>query len=159
MLIRHCVEENNISDNLIVKDPTKIRHVVILAGKIKSLSGFIDALSHLNLDFPDHKVNKCVITKKFEIGSDLLFSSSGFLFATVSPADYNHFGHVDYTKRLSEMTKAVKKLQGIKYNENKTTLSVDKMKIKTKNSSGSIKKLKKKQKNIKNKTRIKGDTI
>ena len=34
MLIRHCVEEDNINDNLIIKDPTRIRHVVILAGKI-----------------------------------------------------------------------------------------------------------------------------
>ena len=78
-----------------------------------------------------------------------MFSSSGLLFATVSSADYNHFGHVDYTKRLSDMTKAVKNLQDLKYKENKTTSSVDKKKIKPKNSSGSIKKLKKEQKKYK----------
>ena len=158
MLIRHCVEKDNINNNLIVKDPTKIRHVVILAGKIKSLSGLIDPLSHLNLDFPDHKVTKCVITNKLEVGSDLLFSSSGFLFATVSPSDYDHFGFVDYTKRLSDMTDAVKNLQNLHQKENTTTSSNDEKKVTTKNSHSSIKKLKKRQKNIKNKTSIRDDT-
>ena len=75
MQIRHCVEENNIDDSLIVKDPKKIRHVIVQGKKIKQMSGFIDPISHLNLDYSLHRITKCIIAKKFEIGSELLFNS------------------------------------------------------------------------------------
>ena len=49
-MIRHCVEEANVDDESNVIDPTKIRHVTIVGGKIESMSGLIDTASHLNLD-------------------------------------------------------------------------------------------------------------
>jgi len=49
MLVRHCVEESNVDEHLVVTDPTKVRHVVILAGRVESMSGLIDPASHLNL--------------------------------------------------------------------------------------------------------------
>lgn len=67
MLIRHCVEESNVDDGQVL-DPTKVRHVTIKGGKVGSLSGFIDPASHLNLDYPDHKVTVCVIAEKFSVG-------------------------------------------------------------------------------------------
>ena len=109
LLIRHCVEESNVDQNLIIVDPTKIRHVVIVAGRIESLSGLIDRSSHLNLDYPDHKVTTCVVAEKFEKGSRVRIADSGLVFAKVDGSAYDRYGTVDYTERLSGMIEAVKK--------------------------------------------------
>ena len=114
MQIRHCVEENNIDDNLIVKDPKKIRHVIVQGKKIKQMSGFIDPISHLNLDYSLHRITKCIIAKKFEIGSELLFNSSGFIFAMVTKSHFDHYGSMDYTKNLTSMIDKVNELRNSK---------------------------------------------
>jgi hypothetical protein len=67
MLVRHCVEESNVDESLAVIDPRLVRHVVIVHGRLESLSGMIDPASHLNLDYADHKVTTCVIAEKFEV--------------------------------------------------------------------------------------------
>lgn len=108
MVIRHCVEESNVDENGQVLDPVKVRHVTIRGGKVESLSGIIDPASHLNLDYPDHKVTVCVIAKKFSVGANIRFSEQMLLFATVSRSSYTHYGSIDYTQRLSEMIDAVK---------------------------------------------------
>jgi hypothetical protein len=109
LLIRHCVEESNVDQNLIIVDPTKIRHVVIVGGRIESMSGLIDRPSHLNLDYPDHKVTTCVVAEKFEKGSRVRIADSGLVFAKVDGSAYDRYGNVDYTERLSGMIEAVKK--------------------------------------------------
>lgn len=114
MQIRHCVEENNIGDNLIVKDPKKIRHVIVQGKKIKQMSGFIDPISHLNLDYSLHRITTCIIAKKFEIGSELLFNSSGFIFAMVTKSHFDHYGSMDYTKNLTNMIDKVNELRNSK---------------------------------------------
>src|SRR2546426_10696594 len=111
MLVRHCVEQSNVDENLVVTDPTKVRHVVILAGRIESMSGLVDPASHLNLDYPDHKITTCVVTEKFEIGAKVRFVSNGLLFARVDNSAFRHYGYVDYTQRLYDMIEAVKKNQ------------------------------------------------
>lgn len=111
MQIRHCVEEDNVNEHMIIKDPTKIRHIVISGKKIKSMSGFIDPASHLNIDYPLHKVTKCVIAKKFELGSDILFGNNGFMFALVMSSHFDNYGYLDYTKNLSEMIEKVNNLK------------------------------------------------
>lgn len=107
-MIRHCVEESNVDDNMEVMDATKIRHVTIVGGRIESMSGFIDPASHLNLDYPDHRVNICTIAEKLEVGAKVRMDSDGLVFATVSREAYGHYGFVDYTKRLVDMINAVK---------------------------------------------------
>jgi len=109
LLIRHCVEESNIDQNLSIIDPTKIRHAVIRGGRIESLSGLVDPASHLNLDYPGHKVTMCAITEKFEIGAKVRIADNGIVFAKVESVAYDHYGNVDYTERLSNMIQAVKK--------------------------------------------------
>ncbi|MGN6707731.1 MAG: hypothetical protein ACTHKF_00085, partial [Candidatus Nitrosocosmicus sp.] len=81
MKIRHCVEKSNVGDSLIVKDPLKIRHAVIKSAKILSLSGLINPISHLNLDYPLHLVKNCIIAEKFELDSKIEISNGGFIFA------------------------------------------------------------------------------
>jgi hypothetical protein len=109
MLIRHCVEESNVDENLAVTDPSKVRHVVILAGRIESMSGLIDPASHLNLDYPDHKVTTCVIAEKFEINAKVKIGDRGLVLARVDRSILGHYGRVDYTQRLFDMIEAVKK--------------------------------------------------
>jgi hypothetical protein len=111
VLIRHCVEESNVNENMAVIDPTQIRHVVIVAGRVKSISGLIDPVSHLNLDFPDHKVTTCIIVENFQVGAAVKLVEQGLVFATVDRSAYSHYGPVDYTKRLSDMIEAVNKVR------------------------------------------------
>ena len=107
-MIRHCVEESNVDSDMNVIDPTKIRHVTIAGGKIALVSGLIDPASHLNLDFPDHRVTVCVIAERFEVGAKVMMDSDGLVFATVPRALYGHYGYLDYTQRLVDMIKAFK---------------------------------------------------
>src|SRR5215831_476472 len=109
IMIRHCVEEPNVNENLVVTDPTKVRHVVISAGKIESMSGLIDPASHLNLDYPDHSITTCVIAEKFEINAKVKFGENGLVFARPNRSSLGHYGKVDYTQRLFDMIDAVKK--------------------------------------------------
>ncbi|MDP8886829.1 MAG: hypothetical protein M3227_05585 [Thermoproteota archaeon] len=107
-MIRHCVEESNVDSDMTVIDPTKIRHVTIAGGRIALVSGLIDPASHLNLDFPDHRVTICVIAERFEVGAKVMMDSDGLVFATVPRALYGHYGYLDYTQRLVDMIKAFK---------------------------------------------------
>ena len=107
-MIRHCVVQSNVDDKGQVLDPRKVRHITIRGGKIQSISGYIDPASHLNLDYPDHKVTVCVITEKFSVGAAIRFSDQGLSFATVRRSSYTHYGFVDYTQRLSDMIASVK---------------------------------------------------
>jgi hypothetical protein len=110
-MIRHCVEESNVDDDMNVIDPNKIRHVTVAGGKIELMSGLIDPLSHLNLDFSDHRVTTCIIAEIFEIGASVKMDESGLVFATVPRSFYRHYGYLDYTQRLVDMIKAVKRNQ------------------------------------------------
>jgi hypothetical protein len=131
MQIRHCVEENNVDENLIIKNPKEIRHIIVQGGKIKQMSGFIDPKSHLNLDYTLHRVTKCVIATKFEIGSKLLFTGSGFIFAMVTKSHFEHYGYIDYTKNLTEMIDKVNDLRASKslYTSNLKKSDGDKPKV------------------------------
>jgi hypothetical protein len=114
LVIRHCVDQSNVDENFIVRDPTKIRHAVIVGGKIKSMSGPIDPASHLNLDYPDHKATACVIVEKLEVGAKAIFDITGLAFANVDPSSaFDHYGYVDYTQRLSDMIEAVKQARNL----------------------------------------------
>jgi hypothetical protein len=108
MIIRHCVEETNIDENYLVVDPTLVKHVTVSGGKIDSMSGFIDPASHLNVDYSLHKVTKCIIAEKFEIGARVKIEDSGLVFALVGPSSYSHYGKVDYTQRLTDMIDKVR---------------------------------------------------
>ncbi len=108
MIIRHCVEEINIDENYLVIDPSLIKHVIVSGGKIRSMSGFIDPASHLNFDYSLHKVTKCIIAEKFEIGAQVKIEDNGLVFALVGQSSYDHYGKVDYTQRLTDMIDKVK---------------------------------------------------
>ncbi len=72
------------------------------------MSGFIDPKTHLNLDYPYHKVDTCIITDKFKIGAKIRYGTTTFILAHINNTAYAHYGHVDYTQRLLDMIKAIK---------------------------------------------------
>jgi hypothetical protein len=111
-MIRHCVEESNVDDDMSVIDPAKIRHVTVAGGRIALISGLIDPASHLNLDFPDHRATICIIAETFEVGAKVKMDSEGLVFATVPRSLYRHYGYLDYTQRLVDMINAIKTNQG-----------------------------------------------
>lgn len=90
-----------------VIDATKIKHVTITAGFIDTISGFIDPKTHLNLDFPDHRVTLCVISEKLESGGRILQDPQGLVMAKVKQSSYSHLGKVDYMQRLEDMKSAI----------------------------------------------------
>jgi len=113
-MIRHCVEISNVDDDMNIIDPNKIRHVTVAGGKIALMSGLIDPVSHLNLDFPDHRATICIIAETFEVGAKVKMDSDGLVFATVPRTLYGHYGYLDYTQKLVDMIKAIKTNQGEK---------------------------------------------
>src|SRR5512137_1112195 len=109
MLVRHCVEACNVSDNSFVIDPLKIRHVSVKAGKIEDMSGFIDPATHLNLDFTSHKATLCIVSENLDRGAKVRYSDQGFEFAVVPQSAFKHLGSVDYTQRLIDMRDSIKR--------------------------------------------------
>jgi hypothetical protein len=107
-MIRHCVEESNVDEEMHVVDCSRIRHVTLKAGRIESMSGLVDPASHLNLDYTDHRATTCIIAEKFENGAKVRMDDDGLLFAFVPRSAFAHLGHVDYTQRLTDLIKAVK---------------------------------------------------
>jgi hypothetical protein len=124
-MIRHCVEENNIDDNMVVIDPKKARHVAVSNGKILSMSGLVDPTTHLNLDFPDHRIAECIVTEAFKVGAKIRTSEYGLEFATVSDDCFAHYGSVDYTQRLFDMIESVKKYRESKFDSTKKIIRVN----------------------------------
>jgi hypothetical protein len=121
MIIRHCVEKTNIDENYMVIDPTLIKHVTVSGGKIHSMSGLIDPASHLNIEYSLHKVTKCIIAEKFEIGSQVEIEDNGLVFAIVGQSSYGYYGKVDYTERLTDMIDRVKEREKSKVSPTATT--------------------------------------
>jgi hypothetical protein len=114
MFVRHCVEASNVDENSIVVDSLKIRHVAVKAGKIDEMSGYIDPLTHLNLDFSDHKVELCIVSEAFEKGAKLRYCDQGFAFAIVPKTAFKHFGFVDSTQRMLDMKESIRTMREAK---------------------------------------------
>lgn len=95
MLIRHLVTRDNVDGEGAVIDPLQIRHGIIVGRKVAQLAGLIDPLTHLNLDFADHKAAICVIAERFEPGAPVVIGEDAFAVAFVDPGLYRHLGRVD----------------------------------------------------------------
>ena len=82
-----------------MRDPQQVRHGVLVAGRLADLGGEIDRLTHLNLDFPTHRVTLCVIVERLERGAPARMGPTGFTWATVHPTAYARLGPVDLDAR------------------------------------------------------------
>ncbi len=105
MNIRHVVEASNVDDKGYVLDSSEVKHGAVRAGKIWSLSGFIDPRTHLNLDFVDHRVTGCIIASRFIKHAPVEIKQDGFVFAHVKEESCKHLGFVDIDARRIEWMK------------------------------------------------------
>jgi hypothetical protein len=93
MNIHHVTALDNVVNGKIV-DPKKTKHGVITARKVSDLSGWIDPVTHLNLDFSEHIMRYAIVAEKLEMGSSILFDGDNYLVARVDPSTLSHYGQV-----------------------------------------------------------------
>jgi hypothetical protein len=99
MRIRHLVAIDNVDSQGFVLDPLLVRHGIVLGGQIADLAGLIDSRTHLNLDFPDHWLDECLVAERLERGARLLREGDRFRAALVRASAYASLGPVDVDQR------------------------------------------------------------
>lgn len=105
MPIYHITAYNNVADGKVV-DAKRIKHGVVTARKIADLSGWIDPVTHLNLDFPDHIMRSVIVAEALEKESNIMFDGDRFQIALIEPLAHAHHGMVyfDEPKRALKGT-------------------------------------------------------
>jgi hypothetical protein len=109
MRIRHLVSADNVDAGGLVLDPLLARHGLVIGGRVAELAGPIEPLTHLNLDFPDHRLDECLVAERLEAGAALLWNGDRFRAARVHPAAYARLGPVDVGRRRAMWQRAVAK--------------------------------------------------
>jgi hypothetical protein len=90
-----------------VIDPKKVKHADVTAMKISNISGWIDPVTHLNLDFPKHLMKEVNVAENLNVGGDVLLDGERFMIAHVNPLSYQHLGFVDESERVEQLRNAV----------------------------------------------------
>ncbi len=90
-----------------VIDPQKIKHADVTALRVSNVAGWIDPLTHLNLDFPKHLIKEVNVAENLEIGGKVLLDGERFMTARVNPSSYRHLGIVDEAERVEQFRSAV----------------------------------------------------
>jgi len=91
-----------VRDNKVI-DPKKIKHGVVTALKISDLSGWIDPVTHLNLNFFSHLMKIVFVAEKLEKGARMIMDGDKFMQASISPNAYGNYGDVDVEARALQM--------------------------------------------------------
>lgn len=107
-MIRHITAADNVYEGRLL-DPSKTRHGIITAMKISDLSGWVDRSTHLNLDFPDHRLQIAVVAESLEIGSQVLDNGGRITHAIVDPSAFQHYGFIDIARRSDLLRKALER--------------------------------------------------
>ncbi len=102
MRIRHVVAQDNVDSSGIIRDPRRARHCVVVAGRIADLSGEVDPMTHLNLDFSSHQLGPCIVAERLERDARILRDDDGFRFAEPSPFASTRLGRVDLDQRRAD---------------------------------------------------------
>lgn len=105
MRIRHLVGADNLDHEGFIVDPLLVRHGIVVAGRIADLAAPIDPLTHLNLDFPEHRIDDCLVAERLERGAVLLREDQQFCMACPRPNAYTRRGHVDRDRQRAAWQK------------------------------------------------------
>jgi hypothetical protein len=105
-MIRHFTSLDNVRESLVL-DPTKCKHGTLNTRRISALSGWIDPLTHLNLDFPEHLTRAVNVVEKLEPGSGVVLSRGHFVWAQIPESALRHLGDVDVDERTELLNAAV----------------------------------------------------
>lgn len=92
-----------------VINPKKVKHADVTALKISNISGWIDPLTHLNLDFPKHLIKEVNVAENLDIGGKVVLDGERFMTALVNPLSYKHFGFVDEAERAEQLKSVIHK--------------------------------------------------
>ncbi|MEI8305521.1 MAG: hypothetical protein WCF99_00520 [Chloroflexales bacterium] len=84
-------------------DPLRVVHGIVVGGQIADMSGVIDPLTHLNLDFPGHRLGTCLVAERLERGAALRWEGDRFALAEARARDYTRRGAVDESARRAAM--------------------------------------------------------
>jgi hypothetical protein len=90
-----------------VIDPKKVKHADVTAMKISNISGWIDPVTHLNLDFPKHLMKEVNVAENLDIGGNVLLDEERFMTAHVNPSSYQHLGFVDESERAEQLRSVI----------------------------------------------------
>ena len=64
-----------------------------------ALAGPIDPLTHLNLDFAEHRLASCLVAESLDVGAALLTDAEGWRLAYTPRGAFAHLGPVDVGAR------------------------------------------------------------
>lgn len=110
MTVRHITQADNVDEEGFMIDPSLVYHGVIQGGHLHSLGGKVDPLTHLNIDFPDHRTEECAIAQKLEEGSEMVRDEEGFFLRTrPRPNAAQPLGKVDRGARRMEWLEVLRK--------------------------------------------------
>jgi hypothetical protein len=99
MRIRHLIAAADVDGHGLIRAPANARHGVIVAGRISALAGPIDPLTHLNLDFAEHRLDECLVVETLAVGASVLRDDTGFVAAAAPRSAYQRLGPVDLDRR------------------------------------------------------------
>lgn len=101
MRIRHIVAADNVNAEGWVREATAARHAVLVGGRVADVSGPVEATTHLNRDFPDHRLDACVVVESLAVGARVVIDdeAEGFAVAWVPPGAFRSLGRVNVGAR------------------------------------------------------------
>ena len=105
-MIRHFTLFDNVKNGEVI-DPKKVKHADVTALKISNISGWIDPITHLNLDFPRHLTKEVNVAENLDIGGKVVLDGGRFMTARVNPLSYTHVGFVDEGERAEQFKNAI----------------------------------------------------
>ena len=99
MRIRHLIAATDVDAEGRILAPERARHGIVVGRRIAALAGLIDPLTHLNLDFPDHRLEECLVAESLCEGAPVLIDAEGWRLAYTPPTAFAHLGPVDVGAR------------------------------------------------------------
>lgn len=99
MRIRHLIASEHVDEAGYVRAPEQARHGLVVAGRVAELAGLIEPETHLNLDFPEHRLDECLVVEEMRPGAAVLRDGQRFRTARVAPGAYRRLGPVDLAAR------------------------------------------------------------
>jgi hypothetical protein len=107
MLIRHITAAANVDHDGYLIDPCAVRHGVIIGGRVAALAGLIDPVTHLNRDFEEHDLGRCVVAEQLEVGAAVEVTEDGLRLVGAADGAYVSRGEVDLAGRRTAWREAV----------------------------------------------------
>jgi hypothetical protein len=97
--LRHLVAAGNVDPTGQIVDASAVRHGLIVGRRIDALAGAIDPLTHLNLDFGEHRLEKAIVVAELAVGAEVIADGDGFAVAVPPRAAFAYRGRVDVGAR------------------------------------------------------------